>query len=166
MDKIALWLRSHVVVLITILVIGAAALTGCGNRSPSNPLPPPPDNNFPPSPQYFPDLTVSRIEVFPAQPKAGQRFTLNIYVQNAGQAPSGAYDLAVSLKNTSRNLTYPLGTFRQRVLRPGENAAVFSSQDVLVNEPGSFQALVEIKPFDFRDGNDRNNTATWAFSVQ
>ncbi len=166
MDKNALWLRSHLAVSITSLLIGAIALAGCGSKGPSNPLPPPPEHNFPPSPQYFADLAVSRIEVFPAQPKAGQRFTLNIYVQNAGQAPSGAYDLAVSLKNTSRSLDYPIGTFRKQVLRPGENVAVYASQEVLVNEAGSFQALVEIKPFDFKDGNDQNNIATWAFTVQ
>jgi predicted small lipoprotein YifL len=163
MDKLAI--RSHILVPITLLLIGAVALAGCGRKGSSNPLPPP-DDNYPPSPQYFPDLTVSRIEVFPAQPRAGQRFTLNIYVQNAGQAPSGAYDLAVSLKNTSRNLSYPIGTFRQQALRPGENVAAFTSQDMLVNEPGSFQALIEIKPFEFRDGNNQNNTATWPFSVQ
>jgi predicted small lipoprotein YifL len=166
MDKNVLWLRSRTVISIAILLIGAVTVAGCGSKGPSNPLPPPPENNFPPSPQYYADLTVSRIEVFPAQPKAGQRFTLNIYVQNAGQASSGAYDLAVSLKNTSRNLDYPIGTFRKQMLRPGENVAVFASQDVLVNEAGSFQALVEIKPFDFRDGNDQNNIATWAFTVQ
>jgi hypothetical protein len=109
---------------------------------------------------------ISAIEVFPAQPKAGQHFAVNVYVKNAGQAPSGEFDLAISIKDVSRGSTYPVGTFRKGGLRPGENIPAYSSTDRLVNYPGSYQVRVEIQPVLFKDGNDQNNTMTRAFTVE
>jgi len=109
---------------------------------------------------------ISAIEVFPGQPQAGQHFAVNVYVKNAGQAPSGEYDLAIFIKDVSRGSIYPVGTFRKEGLQPGENIAAYSSTDRLVNDPGSYQVHVEIQPFLFEDGNDQNNTAIWAFTVK
>jgi len=120
----------------------------------------------PPQPEPLPDLVISAIEVFPTQPQAGQRFAVNVYVQNAGQAPSGEYDLALFIRDVSRGSTYPIGTFRNESLQPGENVVAYSSMDRLVNDPGSFQVHVEIVPFLFEDGNTQNNTSIWAFTVQ
>jgi hypothetical protein len=111
-------------------------------------------------------LAISAIELFPAQPQAGQRFAVNVYVQNAGQAASGEYDLAIFIKDVSRGSTYPVGTFRREGLQPGENITAYTSTDRLVNDPGSYQVHVEIQPFLFEDGNTRNNTSIWAFSVR
>lgn len=112
-----------------------------------------------------PDLVISAIEVFPAEPTAGNAFTFNVYVSNQGNATSGEYDLAISIKDVSRNLTYPVGTFRKSALQPGENVPVFSKNDQLVNDPGSFQIHCEIKPFLFTDGNANNNIKIRAFQV-
>ena len=109
---------------------------------------------------------ISAIEVFPAQPQAGVRFAVNVYVKNAGEAPSGKYDLAMFIKDVSRGSTYPVGTFRREEMQPGENIGVYSSTDMLVNYPGSHQVHVEIEPFLWEDGNEQNNTAIRAFTVQ
>ncbi len=83
--------RSRTVFLVALLLIGTMGLTGCGNgETPSQSSH---GNTQPLPPERLPDLVISAIEVFPAQPQAGQRFAVNVYVKNAGQAPSGAYDL-------------------------------------------------------------------------
>ena len=157
--------KLRTVVLVTLLSI--TVLTGCGGGGGVSPQPQPPSGGKqPPTPELRPDLVISAIEVFPAQPQAGQHFALNVYVKNAGQAPSGKYDLAISIKDVSRGATYPVGTFRSDGLQPGENVTAYSSTDRLVNFPGSHQVLVEIKPFLFEDGNAQNNTAIWAFTVK
>ncbi len=35
----------------------------------------------------------------------------------------------------------------------------------MVNEPRAHQFWVEIKPFNFNDGNEQNNVYDWAFTV-
>lgn len=153
---------------ITLLVgIAAGLLMGGCNGSGSPPQPKPPTNtpqNI--QPATHPDLAISAIEVFPSQPQAGQRFALNVYVTNQGNAPSGDYDVAIFIRDVSRSSTYPVGTFRQPGLQPGENVVAYTSTDRLVNDPGSFQVHVEIKPFLFQDGNTQNNTLIWAFTVK
>lgn len=153
-----------IALLITIML---SLLLGCAGPKPAPPQPQPLNGGVPPTqPVACPDLAISAIEVFPAQPTARQHFALNIYVRNQGQAASGQYDLAISIKDVGRGFTYPVGTFRQGGLQPGENVAAYTSIDRLVNDPGSYQVDVEIRPFLFTDGNPVNNTVIWAFTVK
>jgi len=165
--KTGAYFRLRTAGLVVFLLIGTMIWSGC-ERGKSPPPPPPPasGNKQQPPPESLPDLMISAIEVFPAQPKAGQHFTVNVYVRNAGQAPSGKYDLAISIKDVSHGSTYPVGTFREEGLKPGEDVPAYSSTDRLVNNPGSYQVHVEIQPFNFTDGNSQNNTAIKAFAVE
>ncbi len=164
--KTRAYFRLHAIGLVIIFLIGTIVWTGCDKDgspgSGSNNGSPPP----PPPPPPLPDLAISTIQVYPNQPQAGQRFTLNIYVKNEGKAPSGKYDIAISIKDVSRGSTYPVGTFRKDGLRPGEDIPAYNSSNLLVNFPGSHQVHVEIKPSDFDDGNNQNNTKIWAFTVK
>jgi hypothetical protein len=110
------------------------------------------------------DLAISTIEVLPAQPRAGEVFALNVYVTNLGEAPSGAFELAISIRDVTRGSTYPVGTFRGESLQPGEDVPVFSSTDRRVNDPGSFQVQVELSPLG-PDGNDQNDKKNRAFTA-
>ena len=115
-----------------------------------------------------PDLIVSAIQIYPyhpSRPKAGQPFTLQVYVSNIGTADSGQYDIALFIRDISRGATYPIGTFRKNPMRPGENYPVYSSNNRIVNDPGFFQVQVEIKPFLFEDARPENNTASYNFVV-
>lgn len=148
------------------LLLVCAAL-GCGQGPVPQPPEEPPDRPEEPAPtaERYADLMVSAIQVYPAEPQAGQRFTLQVHVKNAGQAPSGQYDLILFIKDISRDSTYPIGTFRQEGMQPGEDYAVYQSQDMLVNYPGSHQVHVEIVPYQ-DDGDLQNNTAIWSFSAK
>ena len=155
--------------LIVTLICGSTlALAGCqpGGSTPAPQPQPPSGGNQPPAPAAEPDLTISAIEGFPSQPASGQKFAVNVYVTNAGGAVSGDFDLALSIRYVGRGSTYPIGTFRSGPLHPGENVPVYTSNDRLVNDPGSFQVHAEITPFNFQDGNSGNNTSTWAFTVK
>jgi len=162
MMKIRAHFGSYILLLAALLLSGTAMQTNCdGEKTPPEPQVTPPSDQ----PRPRPDLAVSAVEVFPVQPRAGTRFALNVYVKNAGQAPSGAYDLKIFIKDVSRSLTYPVGTFRREGLQPGENVVAYSSTDRVVNDPGGYQVHVEIQPFLFEDGNTQNNQAIWAFTA-
>lgn len=163
--------KFHRTILVSSLLIGILIWTGCGGGGGGGgdaPPPQPSGNNQPqpPQPEPVPDLTISAIEVFPGQPQAGQQFALNVYVKNIGQAKSGEYDVAIYIKDVSRGSTYPVGTFRNEGLYPGDNVTAYTSTNRLVNDPGSYQVHVEIQPFLFEDGNTNNNTLIWAFTVK
>jgi len=119
----------------------------------------------PTPPQQLPDLSVASVEIIPSEPRVGERFTAVVYVVNIGSASSGEYDLAMDMKDVSRGYTYPVGTFRQSPLQPSEQVASWSSDQLMVNEPGAHQFWVEIEPFLFSDGNEQNNMYGWAFTV-
>ena len=121
----------------------------------------------PKAPTPLPDLMISGILVYPVQPKAGQYFTVQVYVKNAGQVPSGEFDLKISIKDVSRNFEYPGGTFLCKGLQPGEDTPVYISQDRRVDYPGEHQVWTEVVPFTEgpRDSNPQNNTFGWAFTV-
>lgn len=151
----------------SLIMIMMGLLLGCAGPTPAPPQPEPSNGGASPTqPVARPDLAISAIAVFPAQPTARQPFALNVYVRNQGQAASGEYDLVISIKDVSHGFTYPVGTFRQGKLQPGENVAAYASTNQLVNDPGSYQVDVEIRPFLFTDGNDANNTVIWAFAVK
>jgi hypothetical protein len=112
-----------------------------------------------------PDLVVSGVQIYPATPTAGKNFTVAVYVKNQGNAVSGQFDLQMHIKNLDRGYTYPIGTFRRNAMKPGEQIP-WQKQDVMVNEPGAFQFIVEIVPFLFQDGNKMNNHIIRPFHVK
>lgn len=118
------------------------------------------------APPKFPDLAIAAINIYPNQPQDNTYFYADVYIKNIGDAASGDYDVAIHIKDISRGYVYPIGTFRQGPMQPGEQYAVWSSDRVLVNDPGSFQLWVEIKPFLFDDKDDSNNIHGWAFTVK
>ena len=164
--KIRSFFNLHAVGLVALIMLCLMLFSGCDIVETPQPPQPPSGDEQPPQPAPLPDLVIAAIEVFPAQPQAGQYFTVNIYVNNVGQAPSGEYDLAIFIKDVSHGSTYPVGTFRNEGLQPGENIVAYSSTDRLVNDAGSFQVHAEIQPFLFEDGNNQNNATIWAFSVK
>jgi hypothetical protein len=158
-------MKRHSLAGVVLIILSIALLAGCddngygGDGSGGNG-----GNGDGGGAQPMPDLAISAIEVFPAQPTAGQRFTLNVYVTNRGDADSAPYELAISIRDVSRGSTYPVGTFSQSSLRPGENIPAYADQNRLVNDAGSFQVQVEIIPSG-ADGNTGNNATNWAFTV-
>ena len=158
---------------ITLLLAATLILTSCtcGQSAPPSSLPDtrtlsPSTAVQPPSNKIAADLTISAVEVDPNQPQSGQNFSVKIYVKNTGQAASGEYDLAISIKDVSHGNTYPVGTFRRGQIQPGESIIAFSSGNIMVNEPGAHQVQAEITPFLFEDGNGQINKSIWAFSVK
>ena len=154
-----------------LIVLLGIVLSACAGSSETTPTPWETDPPVPPGggewgPVPHPDLVISHIAVYPAQPQSGQPFTLNVYVSNEGEAPSGEYDLYIGIDDVSRGLSYPLEGDRRGGLQPGENVHVYGSQNVMVNHPGSHQVWVEIVPWQFEDGNDDNNMVGWQFMVK
>lgn len=158
-------MKRVVILLILVLLLGIAAVACGPGEEPSAP-PSPPGGEQPTQPVLRPDLVISTIEVIPAQPQSGQFFSLNIYVANQGQASSGDYDVAINIQDISHGGTYPIGTFRQGAMHPGEDYCVYTSANVLVNDPGSYQVNVEIIPFLFDDGNTGNNSVSKPFTAK
>lgn len=153
--------RTLTVVLLVIATLGL--LPGCGSE-PEPPPPPQPPRLEETRPPAHPDLAIAAVEIYPSQPQAGKAFKAVVYVTNKGDAASGQFDLAMHIKDVSRGYTYPVGTFRQSALQPGEQVP-WQSGDLRVNDPGAHQYWVEIVPFLFEDGNEQNNTYGWAFQV-
>jgi hypothetical protein len=158
--------RTGILAVLVFVLVSAAVACGGGDEW----VPPPPtdDTNgeLPTSPELSPDLVISAIEVFPSQPQSGQSFALNVYVANQGQASSGEYDVAINIKDISHGSTYPIGTFRRGAMHVGESYCVYSSTNVLVNSPGSYQVNAEIIPFLFDDGNTWNNSVSKPFTAK
>lgn len=162
--KIALGAAAVVVILLIISI----AITRRPKPPRVEPIPPGKVTPRPPErirPIGRPDLTVSSVSIYPPQPKAGQRFTVVVYVENVGNAASGEYDLAMHIKDLSRGSVYPIGTFRREPLHPGENVP-WQSESRIVNYPGSHEFLVEIRPFNFADRSAQNNTHRKVFQVR
>ena len=156
--------RTLIVVLLVIATLGL--LLNCGPEPqpppPSRETPPPPSGETPPP--AHPDLAIVDVKIYPSQPQAGKVFKAVVYVTNQGNTASGEFDLAMHIKDVSRSSTYPVGTFRQSALQPGDQVP-WQSGDLMVNESGAHQYWVEIVPFLFEDGNEQNNTYGWAFQV-
>jgi hypothetical protein len=138
------------------------ALSGC-NKPPEQPQQP--DQPGQTIQQQMPDLSVAAVDISPSKPQAGVRFAGVVYVTNIGTASSGQYDIAMYMKDVSRGNIYPVGTFRQNPMQPGVKNSVWTSDQLMVNDPGSYQFWVEIKPFLFTDGNEQNNIYGKAFDV-
>lgn len=145
-------------------LVGVLVIAACGDDKKDNDNPASSGGSSP-SAADQPDLTISSIEVLPEQPQANQSFALNVYVQNVGSAASDAFEVEISIRDVTRATTYPVGTIRGSALQPGENVTVFSSTDRRVNDSGSYQVRVELKPSG-QDGSAENNTKIKAFTVQ
>ena len=158
------------VTLVSLLILFTVFIAGCTQRE-NDITPSTVTTSLPvvkqvaeetPSP---PDLSIASIDIFPAMPHAGERFTGVVYVRNTGGTSSGQYDVAMYIKDVARTNVYPIGTFRQQPMKPNEQYVVWQSQQLIVNDPGSFQLWVEIKPFNFKDGNDQNNIKGQSFNA-
>lgn len=153
-------------VLILLVVVLVVMLAACGSSSSDS-------NNGSDSSNdggsnnntASPDLSISAIEVRPRNPTAGQFFTLTVYVANNGGAASGEYDVALYIEETSSGDFYPIGTFRQGPMQPGEDYPVYTNSDRLVNFAGNHRVHVEITPYEFSDGSRGNNSDTYDFLV-
>lgn len=145
------------------LVIGLVGLLASCGSEPEPPGPEPPAPGAP-QPAAQPNLAVASVQVHPSQPRAGQQFTVSVYVTNKGNAVSGDFDLAMNIRDVSRGSTYPVGTYRQGALQPGDQVP-WQSGNLMVNESGEHQFWVEIAPFLFQDGNQQDNTYRWSFQV-
>lgn len=153
---------------ISMLALVMSVLVGCEAKRPPPPSKGGTTTRTPepaPAPQRTANLRIATIEVFPRQPRAGTRFTANVYIENAGNAASGEYDLALHVKDVTHGGSYPIGTFRKPSLRPGERIAAFTKNDLMVNSAGAHQLWVEIKPFGFADANAKDNSQGWAFNA-
>lgn len=144
--------------LIVVLLVGVLAWAGCDDGDNGG------DSGS--GDAARPDLQFSSFAVYPGTPTAGQQFTLQVQVANSGQAASGEYDVALSIHDVDRDSTYPVGTFRQGPMQPGEDYTVYNDDQRLVNEPGTYEVRAEIVPFEFEDSNPGNNAQTWRFTVQ
>jgi CARDB len=114
-----------------------------------------------------PDLMISSIDVNTANHQP-LHFSFNVYVSNAGKVKSGQYELLLSIMDINRGSTYPEGTFLRSGLNPGENVCAYSRQNRMVNDPGNYQIIAEIRPFgsaNVIDGNPNNNRAIKSFIV-
>ena len=114
------------------------------------------------------DLTIAAVEVgqIEGQPvQAGKPFRLNIYVKNIGVKASGEYDVKIYIQDVSRGSTYPVGTFRQRSMQPGEQWSVYSSVNRMVNFPGTHKVVAEVVPFLWTETNLSNNLKEYSFTV-
>jgi hypothetical protein len=160
------------ILTILFLLLGTAAVAcdcggGGGGEPPTSPSSPDEDGGgATTTPESRPDLVVSQIEVFPVYPQAGQFFSVNVYVSNQGQAPSGSYDIAIDIEDVSHGGTYPIGTFRRGAVNPGENYCAYTSTNVRVNDPGDYRVNVDIIPFQFEDGSTWNNSVYKPFTVK
>lgn len=148
-------------VVARIIILGSL-FVGCSPAAPTLPsLQPIPVGTIAPS---QPDLVVVGVNLYPSQPQASQVFRAVVTIKNQGNAPSGEYDIGMTIKDVSRGYAYPVGTFRQTALQPGEQVP-WQSNDLMVNDPGAFQYWVEIMPFNFQDGDEQNNVYGWAFQA-
>lgn len=141
------------------------AMGGGHARSNKTRLGPPPENSDNDGavprrqrkpPQARAHLVVSAIKVAPLPRKASPHFPFGVFVKNIGGAPSGEYDLRILLKDVSNGYKYQIGTFRRQGLRPGEEAAAYSSTSGPLNGVGSYQVQAEIQPFLFEDSAARD----------
>ena len=114
----------------------------------------------------LPDLAIVSMYVSPPQPQAGKFFYAEFSTKNIGEVASGYYDVAMQINDIARGHVYEIRTFRRGPMQPGQSYVCWSSDKVMVPEPGSFQLLVEIKPYQFDDADDRNNIKILSFSVK
>jgi hypothetical protein len=143
------------------LLMVVMLLSGCGGSKKSGSSGGP----APTATRAVADLAVTNIELDPAQIGVGQSFTIKVYVANLGSAPSGKYDLTVSLRDVTRGTTSPIGTLQGQSIQPGKETLAYETGQRQLNQTGSFQVQVELKPAG-PDGDADNNNKNRAFTVQ
>jgi hypothetical protein len=161
--------RSGSHLLIILLLITSLVFMGCPSPEPPPPKPQPKPGGHVSGDQLKPatkrpDLTVASIQVY-NNPQKPRHFTFTVDVTNLGDAPSGEYDVAMYIKEMATGSIYPVGTFRQKPMNPGEKYCVYQELDRMVNNTGPHQLHVEIKPFMFEDRNPQNNIMIKPFNV-
>ena len=118
------------------------------------------------SPTTQSDLVVTGIEISPRVPKAGHPFSLRIRIRNQGNAPSGEFLVQIHIRDVGRKSTYPVGSFRQKPLRPGEEIVAYTSERRMVNDFGFHRVHAEIRPLDSRAENSGKSSAAFGFAVK
>lgn len=146
------------------LLIMVGLLSGCGgddqdtNDTPGRPAPT--------ATEAVPDLAVTTIELDPAQVVVGQSFVVRVYVANVGSAPSGEYDLQITLLDVTRDQTSPIGAQHGQSLEPGQkDTLAYETGPRQVDKTGSFQVQVVLTPTG-RDADQNNNKKSRSFTVQ
>jgi hypothetical protein len=148
--------------LLTSLLMVVGLLSGCGGNDDKN------DKSGGPAPtatKVVPDLAVTTIELDPPQIAIGQPFIVKVHVANVGGAPSGEYDLAISLRDVTRGTTSPIGAQHGQGLKPGQDTLAYETGPRQVDKTGSFQIQVTLTPAG-PDGDTNNDKKNRAFSVQ
>lgn len=149
---------------VLLILIITVLLAGCGGDDDKNEN----KGNSGPAPTATPvmaDLAVTNIELDPAQVAAGQPFTIKVYVTNRGNAPSGGYDLDVNLRDVTRGTTSPVGALKGQSIAPGEEVLAYETGQRTLDQSGSFQVLVDLRPAG-PDRETNNNKQNRAFTIQ
>ena len=98
---------TRLLIVLSSLLLGAALLlSGCGGDDDQ-------DDNSSDQPAT-PDLAITNIELDPEQISAGQAHIVKVYVSNVGDAPSGEYDLTITLRDVTRGTSSPIYPFFDR----------------------------------------------------
>ena len=105
----------------------------------------------------MPDIMVSGIEVQPLVPVAGESFALNVFCQNIGIVPAGAYNIDVTVIGKNGKEVFTGHALRKKALDPGQTGAAFSASITLDNVPGRYTISVAANPEGFEDSNLGNN---------
>ncbi len=154
-----------IIVFLILFALGAACggPEGQGNNTPTPPITP----ALTPSSSPLPDLSVAAIELFQVEGQpimAGKMMTLNVYVKNTGNAPSGPYHVLIFIKDVTRGSTYPYGEHAYSSMDPGEQYPVYSTE-TSVNFPGQYEVHVIITLDTQVDANPQNNTKVQTFTA-
>ncbi len=96
------------------------------------------------------DLLISKIDITPEQPRATNRFTLNVEVTNQGNKASEDFDLTIFFHTTAdpNTLFYCLQDVRKHGIQPNKTVTVYSSTDRTTNNPGQYELQVLIRTLD------------------
>ena len=119
------------------------------NSSNGNPGYSQPATPVPETPAAKADLVVSNVEIIPSQPTAGTPFLLNVYVSNNGNMKSSEFDFTIHYErqgNTSEWFGGANG--HDRGQDPGETVKVYSGNNFVLNEGGSYVFVVTLKLAD------------------
>lgn len=149
--------------ILTFSLLICSFMLGCGNGGEKTTT-----TTTTTTPPDLADLKIAGFDVMQieGQPiKAGQEFALNVIVMNIGSKSSGTYNVKLHIEEVSSGSIYPIGTFLKDPMHPGEQYAVYSSVNRMVNNPGIHRVVAEIVPLGWEDANLSNNTTNYDFNV-
>jgi hypothetical protein len=112
----------------------------------------------------LPDLAIVSAEIIPAAPRRGEKFAVEVRIENIGRVKSGEYDLEMVIKDVSRMTESSIATLRRSALQAGQRD-VWRGNSYVIDKPGAHQLRVTIEPSLPENGQIQNNTFNWAFQV-